>query len=63
MTVPSSSCTAPVDSDEVENIPLSRPPVACVVLWVEETSGRGRSPSFRFRVMTLVLRSSVKAVA
>ena len=45
-----------------DSIPLSRPPVDCTVLWVEETSGRGRSPSFRFRVMTLVLRSSVKAV-
>ena len=48
---------------EVERVSVGYYPGGVnAVLWVEEASGRGRSPSFRFRVMTLVLRSSVKAV-
>ena len=61
--MPSSFFTAPTEAaEEVENIPLSRPPVACVVPAADEVSGRARSPSFSVRVMMLVFRSSVKSV-
>ena len=50
-----------IPDEEVENIPLSKPPVACAVL-AAEVSGRARSPSFSVRVMMLVFRSRVKSV-
>ena len=60
VTVPSLFFSALSDSEEEDSIPLSRPPVACVVLWAV-VSGRGRSflpPSLMFMVMTPVFRSS-----